>query len=84
MVIGRAEFTMGGQYERWRIRSPQQFIPNSFRTHDFGKTGYSKRIAGRLRATGKWATQSILISRAEPEFMKRQLRRQAKDMIRRR
>ena len=65
------------RYERYRIRHPREFIKRSFRTHDIGKRGYSKRIAGRLKSTRKWATQSLLISHEEPEYMKQKLRAQA-------
>ena len=70
------------RFERWRIRHPALFIPSSFRTHDIGRIGYSKRIAGRLRSNGNWATQSILISHSEPPAMKRRLRQIAKDLVR--
>jgi hypothetical protein len=61
-------------YERHRIRNPKLFIESSFRTHDIGRKGYSKRISGRLKKSGKWATQSILISRKESPSMKKKLR----------
>jgi hypothetical protein len=80
MTIGRAEFT--ANFERWRVRDPSIFLPFSFRTHDVGRQGFSKRIAGKLRSTGKWATQSILIANAEPIAMKRKLREIAKSLIR--
>lgn len=79
MTIGKAHMTK--DYERWRVKSPSAFIPGSFRTHDFGRAGYSKRIAGRLRGTGKWATQSILISHREPAHVKAMLRASAKRLI---
>ncbi len=71
------------RYERWRIRHPNEFIKGSFRTHDIGRVGFSKRIAGRLKKTGKWATQSLLISHAEPPAMIQKLRAEARAMIRR-
>jgi hypothetical protein len=64
------------QYERWRVRNPKQFMPASFRTQDIGRKGYSKRIAGKLRS-GKWATQSLLISHRETPVMKEKLREEA-------
>lgn len=64
-------------YERWRIREPDEFEEGSFRTHDIGREGYSKRIAGILKDTGKWATQSLLISYDETPVMKRKLRKTA-------
>jgi hypothetical protein len=81
MVIYRPHITK--TYERWRIRDPSEFYPNSFRIHDIGRVGYSKRIAGILKKNRKWATQSLLISHAEPPYMKARLRAEAKDMIRR-
>lgn len=70
-------------YERWRIRSPKAFKAGSFRTHDIGRKGYSKRVAGKLSRTGKWATQSLLISHMEPAPMKARLRREAAAAIHR-
>lgn len=70
-------------YEQIRIIDPSEFQPDSFRTHDIGKKGYSKRIAGRLKSTGKWATQSMLISLDESETMKRKLREDAATMRKR-
>lgn len=64
-------------YERWRIRSPKAFKAGSFRTHDIGRKGYSKRVAGKLNRSGKWATQSLLISHSEPPAMKAKLREEA-------
>ncbi|MHA1333218.1 MAG: hypothetical protein ACTSPL_03985 [Candidatus Odinarchaeia archaeon] len=49
------------QYVRIRVRNPKLFKKNSFRTHDIGREGHSKRIAGKLKVGG-WATQSYLIS----------------------
>ena len=52
-------------YARYRIREPKEFIKSSFRTHDVGRVGHTKRIAGRLKKTRKWETQAIIISRAD-------------------
>lgn len=71
---------MTERYERRRIRSPNQFIHGSFRTKDIGHKGGTKLVVGRLR-TGKWATQSLLIGRGEPEAKKRELRKEARYMI---
>ena len=87
MGRGRETLRFGGKvhiterFERHRIRDPNDFIEGSFRTHDIGKKGFSKRIAGRLKGTGEWATQSLLISRDEPPAMKKQLRRNAENML---
>ena len=53
------------RYARYRIKSPRLFIKSSFRTHDIGRAGHSKRIAGKLKRGRKWATQSVLISRKD-------------------
>jgi hypothetical protein len=55
------------RYIRVRVRDPKDFIPGSFRTHDIGRKGHSKRIAGRLKSTGEWETQAWLISRKDLE-----------------
>jgi hypothetical protein len=52
-------------YIRIRVRNPSDFIPKSFRTHDIGRKGHSKRIAGRLKSTGEWKTQAWLISKKD-------------------
>jgi hypothetical protein len=44
-----------GHYIRERIRSPKAF--KTLRTQIVGK---HRRIAGRLKSTGQWATQAIL------------------------
>jgi len=61
----RPHFTK--RYARYRIRSPKLFKRGTFRTHDIGRIGHSKRIAGILKS-GKWATQAILVSR--PDYAK--------------
>lgn len=53
------------KYLRIRVRNPSSFIKGSFRTHDIGRKGHSKRIAGRLKRTGQWATQNYLIKKAD-------------------
>jgi hypothetical protein len=53
------------RYVRIRVRNPRQFIWGSLRTHDVGRRGFTKRIAGRLKRSGRWATQAWLISREE-------------------
>jgi len=63
MVVGRVHLTK--RYARYRQIDPEKFIPGSFRTHDIGRPGHTKRIAGRLKSTGKWATQSMLVSRED-------------------
>ena len=53
------------RFARYRIKSPSLFIKSSFRTQDIGKPDHSLRIAGRLKKTGNWATQAVLISRKD-------------------
>lgn len=50
-------------YARYRIRNPELFIENSFRTLDIGKPGYHKLIRGKLKSNGKWKTQSIIVEK---------------------
>jgi len=63
MVVGGVHFTE--EYARLRIKEPKLFKKTSFRTHDIGRRGHTKRIAGRLKSTGKWETQAMLIPREE-------------------
>lgn len=63
MVVGGVHLTKN--YARYRLIDPGKFVPGSLRTHDIGRKGHTKRIAGRLRSTGKWATQAILIARED-------------------
>ena len=53
------------KYLRIRVRSPSAFVKGSFRTQDIGRRGHSKRIAGRLKTTGRWATQNFLIQKSD-------------------
>lgn len=81
MVVGKPHITK--QYERWRIREPSEFRKGSFRTHDIGRKGWSKRIAGRLKKGNEWATQAILISRKEPYWVKFSVRQGVKGLLKR-
>ena len=49
-------------YVRVRVREPKRFVRKSFRTHSLGR-GWSKRVAGVLKDSGKWATQTYLVSK---------------------
>lgn len=71
------------RFIRIRILDPKLFRKSSLRTHDIGRKGFSKRIAGKLKKTGEWQTQAILISRDESPSMKKKLRKQAMDLRRR-
>lgn len=54
-----------GRYVRVRVKSPKSFKPKSFRTHDIGRAGHSKRVAGKLKKSGRWGTQAYLIPKKE-------------------
>lgn len=60
---GRVHLTT--RFARYRVLSPRLFVTGSLRTQDVGRKGHSKRIAGRLKKSGKWATQSFLVSRKD-------------------
>ncbi len=53
------------RFVRVRVKHPRLFHPRTFRVHDIGRLGHSKRVAGILRKTGKWSTQGYLVSRAD-------------------
>jgi len=53
------------RYHRVRIRDPKRFINGTIRTHDIGRKGHTKRLAGQLKKSGKWATQAILLSKKD-------------------
>lgn len=53
------------RYYHIRVKPKGEFDPETFRTHDIGRKGHSKRIAGKFKKTGKWGTQKYLISRAD-------------------
>jgi len=54
-----------GKYVRFRVREPTAFKTGTLRTHDVGRKGHSKRIAGRLKTSGKWATQAFLVAKRD-------------------
>jgi hypothetical protein len=57
-----------GKYVRIRVRNPRKFQRGSFRTHDIGRKGHSKRIAGKLK-TGPWATQAFLVLKSDKHLV---------------
>jgi hypothetical protein len=61
--IKKPRFT--SKFARYRIEDPAKFKEGSFRTHDIGRKGHSKRIAGQLKGTGAWKTQAIIVTRAD-------------------
>jgi len=76
-----------GKYIRIRVRNPKSFKKGSFRTHDIGRKGHSKRIAGKLKK-GQWATQAFLVLKSEKhlvtDFVKQAKRLTSKKKKRRR
>jgi hypothetical protein len=40
------------------VRHPSRFVPTSFRTQDVGRRGRLQRVAGKLKANGRRATQA--------------------------
>ncbi len=77
------EIRVTDRYIRMGIRTPDDFRRGSLRTHDIGRKGYSKRIGGKLKTTGRWATQSFLVSHEETPEAKVRFLSQANDLIRR-
>lgn len=63
MAYKQPHFTK--KYARYRIQNPKLFEKSSFRTHDIGRAGHSKRIAGIKKSTGRYETQAILISKSD-------------------
>jgi hypothetical protein len=51
-----------GQYFRIEVRPGTRFV--TYRLHDIGRKGHTKRLAGR-RAGGAWATKSWLILKSD-------------------
>lgn len=52
-------------FARYRQRDPEQFVKGTMRTKDVGREGHSKLIVGKLRASQKYAIQSVLIDRKD-------------------
>jgi len=50
-------------YTRYRIRSPKLFKKTSFRTLDVGRPGHHQLIRARLKSTGKYATQAVIVEK---------------------
>lgn len=51
------------KHVRFRVEDPKKFKKTSFRIHDIGRPGHTKRIAGRVKKTKKWATQAIILEK---------------------
>jgi len=50
-------------YVRYRIRNPKLFKKTSFRTLDVGRPGHHQLIRARLKSTGKYATQAVIVEK---------------------
>jgi hypothetical protein len=48
------------RYLRVRVRSKRAFKPTMYRIQDVGRKGHTKRLAGVLKKTGKFATATWL------------------------
>lgn len=59
MTIGQVHLTE--KYARYRLKDPKRF--SSFRIKDIGRPKHTKIVVGRLKKSGKWETQSILVAR---------------------
>jgi len=71
-------------FEVWVIRDHTRICTKgTYRKHDIGRKKRSYRNTCINKKTGKWVTLSFWIWKGEPEYMKRKLRKVAKDMIRR-
>jgi hypothetical protein len=60
-----------GSYYRVVLRPKSEFV--KFRTHDVGREGHTKRIAGK-RSSGSWATHSWLIHKNDANVEEDQLK----------
>lgn len=50
---------------RYRLVSPKEFIPESYKTKDIGRKGHSQIVMARKKDTGEWANQSVRIARSD-------------------
>lgn len=50
-------------YVRFRIKNPRLFIKSSFRTLDIGKPMGHQLVRAKLKKTGRWATQSVIVEK---------------------
>lgn len=51
------------RWRRVRIRSPGLFIKSSFRVLDIGEPKKHMLVRARLKSTGDWATQAVMIDK---------------------
>jgi len=59
------KITETGNYIRLRLIPPSRFKKGSFRTHDVGRSGFTKRISGRLKRNDKWETQAWIFNKKD-------------------
>ena len=52
------------KYLRVRIIPPSKIMKGSFRTLDIGRKGHHLLIRGKLKSTGKYVTQAVLINKS--------------------
>jgi len=50
-------------YVRYRIMSPKLFKKSSFRTLDIGRPKKHMLIRGKLKSTGAWKTQAVIVEK---------------------
>ena len=60
----------GGRYYRIEVRPTARFV--SYRLHDVGRGGHTKRLAGK-RKSGSWDTKSWLILKSDAHLKERKL-----------
>jgi len=63
-------YSRKARYRHYRQRSPREFVRGTFRTVSISHAPYRgkkfrkpgvKAVVGRLKGSGRWATQSILV-----------------------
>jgi len=66
------------KYNRYRIRDPDEFKKSSFRTIDIGRPKRHQLIRGKLKKTGKYATQAVIVEKGTPDGTTREIIKKAK------
>ena len=61
--MGIIKFHETKRYKRYRIKSPRLFKKSSFRTLDIGRPKKHMLIRGKLKSTGEWKTQSVIVEK---------------------
>jgi hypothetical protein len=52
-------------YIRLWVKASGLFRKGSTRTDDIGKEGFTKRLSGRLKSTGRWETQAFIFNKKD-------------------